>query len=727
MATTIYRQNQGLAVPRGAGPSLDAGQQGVDARIIARSQSRVWKDIARAGNNIMGIVAHDVNRRDDSDRAVMVTKALGEYKQILNRSANEYTENNQGELALGAGEVFAKTAITARDEVLGNLGADERVRSAFLQHAAGVAMQYEESGHGYAARQKQLWKSSVLAGDMSTYQQEVAKNWNNEEYVSHQQALIKERLVAMNPGIDNRALFAEVEAKTKAIQKTQLEAVLGGLVEGDPAGAEAMLSGLKGRANVVLPENLQKAVGEAARLNKLDPELVMRVIATESGGKIDALSPAGARGLMQLMPDTAKELGVDPSVPQQNIAGGTQYLAQMLKRYNGDTAKALAAYNWGPGNMDAYIKTGKGVAGQEMPLETQNYVKRVLGMPSGKMAGLLSGEEIAAYSAKAEKNFLAEQSLADYKNLTVELGSLPLETQNTKMLERISEIKDVELRKQVHQFWRSDYKLMEAASLARQETLVSDFRQKMLNEGQSPSYVLSKIGTIEGLNEKSQKELREFYSTERDKDTPEKRLLVMQAMVDIDTKTIRTNDELEKVVFTGALTSGQAKELSAYLEKGGQFADFNLSYSKAAAEYKRVNPWFSGKLSLEDFKKTFAYLEPGKPVNEATLRKAFANMAMDGEGEGKWYKLGASENLTYQEAVEKKQGDIWLPELSRAERAEYGEILKNKGLAYSYKDIQRYKRTVIMGLPPVSEPAVPREYEDMDLTGQENGLGWGGI
>lgn len=75
---------------------------------------------------------------------------------------------------------------------------------------------------------------------------------------------------------------------------------------------------------------------------------------------------------MQLMPGTARDLGVaDPYDPQQNLRGGVRYLRQMLQRYHGDLATALAAYNWGPGNVDKYGM-------QNLPPETRAYVSRIL-------------------------------------------------------------------------------------------------------------------------------------------------------------------------------------------------------------------------------------------------------------------------------------------------------------------------------------------------------------
>jgi soluble lytic murein transglycosylase-like protein len=113
-------------------------------------------------------------------------------------------------------------------------------------------------------------------------------------------------------------------------------------------------------------------VSEASRKHGVDSDFIRSVIKQESAGNANAVSRTGARGLMQLMPGTALQLGVNDSFsPEQNVHGGTTYLKELLERYNGDAIKALAAYNAGPGAVDRY----KGIPPYR---ETQEYVKRVV-------------------------------------------------------------------------------------------------------------------------------------------------------------------------------------------------------------------------------------------------------------------------------------------------------------------------------------------------------------
>ncbi|MFK4050715.1 lytic transglycosylase domain-containing protein [Acinetobacter venetianus] len=112
-------------------------------------------------------------------------------------------------------------------------------------------------------------------------------------------------------------------------------------------------------------------IRQAAQQHGVSEGLIKAVMHTESGFNIKARSPVGAQGLMQLMPATARRFNVSNAYdPQQNIFAGAKYLSWLLKRFNGDTRLAIAAYNAGEGNVDKY-------GGIPPFRETQDYVRRV--------------------------------------------------------------------------------------------------------------------------------------------------------------------------------------------------------------------------------------------------------------------------------------------------------------------------------------------------------------
>lgn len=156
-------------------------------------------------------------------------------------------------------------------------------------------------------------------------------------------------------------------------------------------------------------ESIDSYVTEAAKRHGLDPLLIYSIMHQESSFKQRAISPKGARGLMQLMPGTAVRFGVTNIFdPQQNIEGGARYMRFLLDRFDGDLALALAGYNAGEGAVDKY--------GWQIPpyAETQEYVRRI-----SRRYSLLRDPNAALYAPSLSRSQLARLNAKSPVPLTI--------------------------------------------------------------------------------------------------------------------------------------------------------------------------------------------------------------------------------------------------------------------------------------------------------------------
>jgi len=195
------------------------------------------------------------------------------------------------------------------------------------------------------------------------------------------QMMLGSEMDMLQPDISTSSLASRYSSLNLGMNNTSPMSGWGGLSSHNPLWAHLKQLGI---SNTEVHKNnaFDSIIQQAAAKYSIDPNLIHAVIQVESSYNAHTVSHAGAKGLMQLMDGTAKGLGVENSFdPVQNIDGGTKYLAMLLRKYEGQTPVALAAYNAGPGRLDRLgIRTEEQLKErlELLPQETQRYITKVM-------------------------------------------------------------------------------------------------------------------------------------------------------------------------------------------------------------------------------------------------------------------------------------------------------------------------------------------------------------
>src|SRR5258706_64161 len=208
--------------------------------------------------------------------------------------------------------------------------------------------------------------------------------------IRHERRQVIRTITRLYVSGDNSSFVDIPTAEIDHFESVPIEAVPLPAGKGDPASQLQ----LQARAESVQRQlDLNELVKAASGTYHLDPDLVNSVIRAESGFNVRAVSPKGAQGLMQLMPQTASQLGVQNAFnPQANVEGGTRYLRELLERYNFDLIKPLAAYNAGPQRVEQY-------GGVPPYYETKAYVARIVRDYNKKLAAKNAAQPVSKKSA----------------------------------------------------------------------------------------------------------------------------------------------------------------------------------------------------------------------------------------------------------------------------------------------------------------------------------------
>lgn len=380
------RQNFG----QGIGGGRVAGARVLDA---PKNQNPLFDLFMRAidtGKTAIQAGAKEYDRR----QRLHIEDAVNKVNAEMDAWELEYMKTHQGADALSAQRDFADKFQELSQQAINDYGGDDYYKNLLGREFVKPAMYAIKRGTQYQYQQDELWQKSVFDGTMSNIQQGV---WQNADDSDHVESLIQRGEQA----IRDRFHGQDVTARINDFREKMLADQVNSLIENNrlPEAQAALdrLGGGPGRASMPgnwngaaktsgAPQSAIDLVRNAAKKHGVDENLALAVMMQESGGNQKSVSHAGAIGLMQLMPGTAKGLGVNPHDPAQNADGGVRYLKQMLDEFGGNVNDALTAYNWGPGNMRKHIRNGRSGA---VPKEAREYATRVNGrMESlGKSAG----------------------------------------------------------------------------------------------------------------------------------------------------------------------------------------------------------------------------------------------------------------------------------------------------------------------------------------------------
>lgn len=415
MAIVIPYQSQAGIQTANAGPAaqyrsasafVTPGQEN-----LGRGMQQLAAGVDRLGGVLFG--AEIQKRQEQMELALL--EDMQAFQSESQSWTDDYQQQNQGKNALNA-EDDAKSFYDERiSSYLQKWDGNQTAQLHIQRNAGNIAVAGVNAMRDYGNRQQDVYR---LAETQTQYglAQRAWMDPNSTAEARNQSLTDWENMTRYNnqrAGLPLDQAQLEIDAgRHQLLLGRFTQDIQGKLDSGDIAGARGMMTGA--RKIPSLPADIKDAAARAAAAYGIDPGLVMSMIGVESGGNPDAESPVGARGLMQLMPDTQKELenkyGIKGKTAEGNIFLGTAYLKEMLARYDGDERLALMAYNWGMGHVDDWIKRGS--RPEEMPQETQKYIS------------LLAGGGVSPSLTPTERMGFEKQIDAREKSLTNEASAI---------------------------------------------------------------------------------------------------------------------------------------------------------------------------------------------------------------------------------------------------------------------------------------------------------------
>jgi soluble lytic murein transglycosylase-like protein len=562
---------------------------------LGRGLGQLAAGLDKLGNAIFDI---DLRKREEA-LELSLLEDIQQYRFDTEGWQASYMAGRRGKNAVGA---FGD-ATQFHQRRLGDLEAKWKgnpLAEAYIaQHGGNVRAGSLKTMRDYGYKQQDDWEDSILAGELANLERVFADPTKSRE---EKEAAAMAAIPMMNTyyqkrGLDPAATQNKIERQLDdAVYKGTYGELDAWAAAGDPR-FEAAING-----NYVIPRTLknfpesEEKVVAAAERHGVPVDLAVAVAHRESiGGNPKAKSPAGAYGVMQLMPGTAKDLGVDRYDIDENIDGGVRYLRQQLDRFGGDYRLALIAYNAGP-EVAAAIQSGKRT---KLPAETYKYLQAILGSadPPGKV---LSDQHRQALTDKYEYNVKENEKKnqdALYKT-TFEEAMDTIQTYRTSedklsALGKFTEgIEDHELRKRVHNAVHeqimNDSQIQAANDVKAYNSVLNQFDEyeKQNNLEMTVAQKYKVVNDMEDLPREVKNKLYNDIEKGSNKQNADNvnNLYAVRAM--IDSGRIESIDDIDAFRYDNNLTNAQYNNAKTYLEKGGKYG--TVTQSKVERYYNEL-------------------------------------------------------------------------------------------------------------------------------------------
>lgn len=653
---------------------------------VTGNAGSIVSEIVRAGEKLPGILAREYDRRQTEAVADHLLTAEWEFEKWK----KDYNQTHQGiDAATAQADYLAAWAdIAGRHAEQFDGATNEKYAGELNRGFYKTGLGIFREGGTYELNQAEKWNRSRLAAREAAFMELVANNPEDTERIRLARDEVLASYELAHPGLDPGEFIAKLDAHEIAGRMESFTAAE------DVSGLAGMIAEKKAETGG-MPANVQALIRQTARKYNIPEELALAQAMQESSGNQACVSHAGAIGVMQLMPGTARELGVNPHNVAENIEGGLRYLARLRDKY-GNYEDALYAYNMGPGGLDA-VRKGR----RKMPEETRNYVPAILRRlnASPRLTPVQAKkaerriEEIEAARKRRQKEAQKEEQearlvtlIGDTTNFLTTTKDQPRELRQAAAYRYLSEIADPEMRKKAETIITRQLGYEDRLRKANAAEAAYNTVQEVLALKLSPVEARAHIRQA-GLDPLARDlALRQISPTEP-RPNMENSQALETALIRIDQGGLASPEERRVFALNNNLSHTQYRTLMAYKGKGD-----NLSLSRLKAAARTVG--FPLDKYAKDSRALFrlynqvvADLPDGKASSTSDIEKILASYIMDGKLPGQiWSKT------SYGEAVIKGEEKAWLPVVEDDEIPYIDKRLNESGKKITRRNRQKMKK-----------------------------------